>query len=93
MTKLSDIKNIYGKQFSVAIANTYSYNVLKASNLPKNTIIITAPFDSYTYKDIDASSILITDSYGYCSRITYAIKQGNGLYADKDGILTFDMIL
>lgn len=91
MTKLSDIKNIYGKQFSIAIANTYSYNVLKASNLPKNTIIITAPFDSYTYKDIDASSILITDSYGYCSRITYAIKQGNGLYADKDGILTFDI--
>lgn len=81
MTTLGNIYSSYGKAFNIAIANTYSNIVLSGNNLPENTIIISAPVDD-KYEDIGTYSLLVTDNNGSPVRLTYTIKQGNGLVED-----------
>ncbi len=87
MSKLGYIYDSYGKQFNIAIANTYSYNILNGNNLPTNTIIIASDIDENN-KDTGSYSLIVTDNDGNPVRLTYTIKQGNGLYynTDKDYI-------
>lgn len=79
MSKLGYISNIVGKQLNLAVANTYSQNVLDGSNLPSNSIIISSPIDS-NGNDIGTYSMLATDNEGNPIRLTYSISEGNGLY-------------
>ena len=83
MSKLNDIQSSYGKSFSIATANTYSYVVENIVDLPKNMIIISSPDD-------EQHSILVTDNYGVASRLTYEINTGNGLN-DHNGTLSLDI--
>ena len=83
MSKLNDIYNSYGKTFGIAIANTYSYNVMNASGLPKNTLIVAAPNDS------NNCSLLITDYNGEPVRLTYNIISSNGL-VDNNGSISLE---
>lgn len=83
MSKLGNIYLSYGKQFNIAVANTYSDIVLSGSNLPSNTIIISSPLDDEE-NDAGSYSLLITDSYGTPIRLSYNIKSGNGLTIDGD---------
>ena len=85
MSKLSYIHSSYGKPFSIAVANTTSYNVMSATYLPSNTLIIASPIDSLTYEDIGAHSLIVTDFNGTPVRLTYEILAKNGLIENKDG--------
>ncbi len=86
MSKLGNIYNSYGKGFGVAIANTYSYNIENASNLPKSSLIISAPFDKNTYEDIDSHSLFATDYEGNPVRLSYSVSYENGLKYKDDMI-------
>ena len=83
MSNLGNIKLSYGKQFNIAIANTYSNIVLAGSNLPANTIIISSNIDD-NLNDTGSYSMLATDNFGNPVRLTYCIKQGNGLTTDEE---------
>lgn len=83
MSKLGNVRLSYGKQFNVAVANTYSNIVLSGSNLPANTIIIASATDEKN-NDIGSYSLLVTDSLGNPVRLTYCIEPGNGLDIDSD---------
>ena len=85
MSKLGNIYNSYGSQFNVAIANTYSSNILNGNNLPSNSIIISSPIDE-NGDDIGSYSLIISDSNGNPVRLTYTIQEGNGLIYDNDSI-------
>ena len=84
MSKLNDIHSSYGKSFGMAIANTYSYNVVNAIELPKNMVIIAAPNDNGQH------SMLVTDNDGTPIRLTYDIVTGNGL-VDNNGSLSLEV--
>lgn len=83
MSSIGYIYNSYGTQFNIAIANTYSYNVLSGNNLPVNTIIIASNIDENN-KDTGTYSLLATDNSGKPVRLTYTIKQGNGFETDSE---------
>ena len=83
MSKLGYISNSYGKQFNISVANTYSYNVLNGSNLPVNSIIIASNVNENN-NDTGSYSLIATDSVGSPVRLTYTIKEGNGLYYHSD---------
>lgn len=83
MSKLGNISYIFGKQFNIATANTYSYILLNGSNLPSNCIIISSPVDS-AGNDIGTYSLIITDYEGNPIRLTYCIDSGNGFKNDGD---------
>ena len=82
MSKLGYIYDSYGKQFNISIANTYSYNILSGSNLPINSFIICSNIDD-NGKDTGTYSLIATDNYGNPVRLTYTIKEGNGLYYNE----------
>ena len=83
MSQLGNIYLSYGKQFNIALTNTYSNIVLSGNNLPVNTIIISSNIDENN-DDIGTYSIIATDSVGTPIRLTYTIKEGNGLKYDSD---------
>lgn len=83
MSHIGNIRDSYGKQFSIAVANTYSYNVLTGSNLPANTLIIASNVDE-SLNDTGTYSLIATDSSGNPARITYSISEGNGLYYSEE---------
>jgi len=85
MSKLGYIQQSYGKQFNIALSNTYSYNVLGGNNLPSNTLIISSPVDENN-DDIGSYSILATDYLGTAVRLTYTIKEGNGIIYNDDSL-------
>ena len=84
MSKLHDIQNSYGNNFSIIVANTYSYNVMNASGLPKSSMIIAAPFDKNSYEDVGNYSMIVTDYEGSPVRLTYSFETGNGLKFEND---------
>lgn len=84
MSKLHDIQNSYGNNFSIIVANTYSYNIMNASGLPKSSIIIAAPFDKNSYEDVGKYSMIVTDYEGNPVRLTYSFETGNGLKFEND---------
>jgi len=83
MSKLGNIYLSYGHQFNIGVSNTYSYNILSGNNLPKNIIVISSPIDDEN-NDIGTYSLMCTDSLGNPVRLTYSIKEGNGLFVDND---------
>lgn len=86
MSQLGNIKNSYGKQFAIAIANTTADNIMKASNLPKNTLILSAPAKKTNIEDLPGTAILVTDSYSQPILLTKTLKEGNGLVYKNDSI-------
>jgi len=88
MSQLGNIEKSYGKQFNIAIANTYSYNVLKGNNLPANTFIIASNVDE-DLNDTGSYSLIVTDANGTPIRLTYSLSEGNGLYySSKDDAIS-----
>ena len=85
MSKLGYIQESFGKQFNIAISNTYGYNVLGGNNLPSNTLIISSPVDEDN-NDIGTYSLLVTDYLGTPIRLSYTIQEGNGLIYNNDSI-------
>ena len=83
MSKLGYISQSYGKEFKISVANTYSYNIIGGTNLPSNTLIISSNIDSEG-NDTGTYSLLVTDYLGTSVRLTYTIKEGNGLYYSND---------
>ena len=81
MSKIGYVFAQYGKQFNVAVANTYSYNILKGSNLPGGSFIISSNVDE-NGNDTGSYALFVTDANGNPVRLTYTIGQGNGLYYD-----------
>lgn len=85
MSSLGYIEKSYGKSINIAVANTYSYNVLSSSNLPDNTIIISSPINENN-DDTGTYSLLITDYKGQPVRLTYTLQEGNGMMYLDDSI-------
>jgi len=83
MSKLGYISQSYGKEFKISVANTYSYNILSGNNLPVNTIIVSSNIDD-DGNDTGTYSLLVTDYMGSPIRLTYTIKEGNGLHYSND---------
>ena len=82
MSKLGNIKESYGKQINIAVANTNGENVLASTILPKNNLIIASPVDADA-NDIGTYAIFITDNNGTPIRLSYTIQTGNGLTTDE----------
>ena len=84
MSNLGNIDAIAGKQFNMAVANTYGVNVMTSYGLPEATLIIASP----TYNGVDsaAPTLFVSDANGNPCRLTYAIELGNGLSVDGDFI-------
>lgn len=85
MSSLGYIQNSYGKSINIAVANTYSYNVLSSGNLPDNTIIISSPLDENN-DDRGIFSVSMTDSSGQPVRLTYTLQEGPGMRYSNDSI-------
>ena len=85
MSKLGYISKSYGSSFNVAIANTYGFNVLSGNNLPLNSLIVASPIDDNN-DDTGTYSLLVTDNYGNPIRLTYTIKEGNGIQYLDDSL-------
>lgn len=85
MSRLNNIQSSYGKSFSFAIANTYSYNVMNASKLPASTMIVSSQLDN-AYEDLGQHSVIVTDIDGNPVRLTYDITEGNGLKFTNDSL-------
>lgn len=83
MSRLSDVYSSYGKEFNIGVANTFGDNIIAASKLPPNMIIISSPHDENN-EDLGVHSMFATDSYGVPVRLTYSITEGNGLYSEND---------
>ena len=96
MSKLGNIQESYGKQITIAIANTYSSTVMGSTSLPKNALIISSPIvtdEQENVYDYGTYNMIMTDNYGNPVRLTYTIQQGNGLSVDKlnDDILKLNI--
>lgn len=89
MSKLGYITSSVGKKIDLAIANTYSVNILNGSNLPSNSLIISSPIDSKN-NDLGIFSMTVTDSNSVPVRLSYCIQEGNGLHF-KDDSLSIDI--
>ena len=63
MSRLSNIKETYGKQIGISIANTNGENVLASTLLPKNNIIIASPVNADA-NDIGTYAMFMTDGEG-----------------------------
>lgn len=85
MSKLGYIQKSYGTNLEFGIANTYGYNILSGSNLPVNSIIIASPVDENN-NDLGSYTLLATDYTGNPVRLTYTIKEGNGIEYSDDSI-------
>ena len=83
MSKLCYVVSEYGKQFNIAVANTYSYNILNGSNLPAGSFIISSNVDD-NGNDTGSYAVFVTDANGNPVRLTYTIQQGNGLYYNEE---------
>ena len=83
MSRLSNIKETYGKQIGISIANTNGENVLASTLLPKNNIIIASPVNADA-NDIGTYAMFMTDNEGTPVRLTYVIEPGNGLNIDTN---------
>ena len=86
MSKLGDIHSSFGKQFSVAIANSYVDNIMAAEALPKNTIILSSPYDIENGDDLDTPAILVTDNDGEAVLLSKSISVRNGLLYSNDSL-------
>ena len=84
MSRLGNIQESYGKQVTIAVANTYSSTVLSSDALPKNALIIASPVvaDSHGTHDIGTYTMLMTDNFGEAVRLTYTMQEGNGLITE-----------
>ena len=85
MSKLGYIYKSYGDEFKGAISNTYGYVILNSTNLPKNALIIASPVDDDN-NDTGTYSLLVTDYLSNPIRLTYTIKEGNGLVYSDDSL-------
>lgn len=85
-TQLGNITKIYGRPHSSTVSNLTGNDILSASNLKPNTLIISSPTD-INCLDIGTHSILATDGDGKAVRLTYTIQPGNGLIVGRDGIV------
>ena len=63
MSQLGNIKESFGKSFSIAVANTSSANISYNANLPKNTIIVSAQHNEEN-EDIVGTALFVTDNTG-----------------------------
>lgn len=84
MSEIGNISKSYGKEVKIAIANTYSTNVLNSEQLPSQSIIISSPIDSQSMTDIGTYCMLATDVHGQPVRLTYTLQTGNGLIVDPN---------
>ena len=85
MSKLGYIHKSFGSSFNVSIANTYGYNVLSGSNLPENSLIVASAIDENN-DDVGSYSLLVTDYLGNPIRLTYTLKEGNGIIYSEDSL-------
>ena len=85
MSQLGNVSYLFGKQFNVGVANTYSYIILSGNNLPENSLIISSPVNEKD-EDTGTYSLLVTDYLGNPVRLTYSISVGNGLKNIDDSI-------
>ncbi len=85
-TQLGNITKIYGRPHSSTVSNLTGNDILSASNLKPNTLIISSPTD-INCLDIGTHSILATDGDGKAVRLTYTIQPGNGLIVGRDGVV------
>ena len=85
-TQLGNITKIYGRPHNSTVSNLTGNDILSASNLKPNTLIISSPTD-INCLDIGTHSILATDGDGKAVRLTYTIQPGNGLIVGRDGII------
>lgn len=86
MSKLGDIKSSFGKQFSVAIANTYTNNIMASESLPKNTLILSSPYDIDNGEDLNTPAIIVTDNEGEAILLSKSIAVRNGLFYSNDSL-------
>ena len=84
MSQIGNIYNSYGHEFNIAVANTTSENVLTAITLPPDMIIISTETNIETDEDTGKFSMIATDYEGTPVRLTYCMKEGNGLYSYND---------
>lgn len=89
MSKLGDVKSMYGQDFGITVTNAPS-NIIqsideKGFKLPKNMILISS--HTVDENDDEMPAIFATDYNGNPLRLTYAIHTVNGLYPNDKGEL------
>ena len=86
MSKLCDVKNMYGQDFGITVTNATVSKLKDQEKLPKNMLIISSPNDEEG-NDIGMPSLFATDYNGNQLQLSYATYTTNGLYPNKDGYL------
>lgn len=90
MSKLCDVKNMYGQDLGISVTNA-TVSVLKQyDKLPKNMVLISSPQDSEG-NDLGMPSLFATDYNGNYLQLTYAIQTKNGLYPNSEGYLQLNV--
>jgi len=87
MSKLCDVRSMYGQDFGVIVTNAPS-NVIQTmeGQLPKNMVLISS-HNTEENNDDQMPAIFATDYNGNPLRLTYAIHTINGLYPNNNGEL------
>ena len=90
MSKLCDVKNMYGQDLGISVTNA-TVSLLKTQDkLPKNMLMISSPEDE-NGNDLGMPSIFGTDYNGNFIQLTYAIQTMNGLYPNSYGYLQLNI--
>ena len=87
MSKICDVKNMYGQDFNIVTTNAPS-NIIKNSSeeLLSNTLLISSPNDD-NGNDNNMPSLFVTDYNATPLQLTYPFYIGNGLSCADSGYL------
>ena len=87
MSKICDVKNMYGQDFNIVTTNAPS-NIIKDSSaeLLSNTLLISSPNDD-NGNDNNMPSLFVTDYNANPLQLTYPFYIGNGLSCADSGYL------
>lgn len=91
MSKICDVKNMYGQDFNIVTTNAPS-NIIKnnSSELLSNTLLISSPNDE-DGNDNNMPSLFATDYNAKPLQLTYPFYIGNGLSCADSGYLFIDI--
>lgn len=86
MSKICDVKNMYGQDFNIVTTNAPSNIIKDSSELLSNTLLISSPDDNEG-NDNNMPSLFVTDYNAKPLQLTYPFYIGNGLSCADSGYL------
>ena len=92
MSKIFDVKNMYGQDFNIVTTNAPTNIITDPSTeLLANTLLISSPSNEANNADNNMPSLFVTDYNAQPLRLTYPFYIGNGLSSYNNSYLFIDI--